>query len=368
MKAVHGNLLTTTKAEETFTRIGFTNWKKALEKGRGFEKHQLSAAHREATDRFIVIPSQTVGDIGELMLDSYYKEKYENRQILLKILENIKFLARQSLALRGNWSEETKSEVNSNFYQLLKLRALEDLRIDEWLVRKQQKYASPEIQNEILGIMALEIQRLLIRDIQGFDFISIMADETADVSNEEQLATCFRWVSNDLEVNEEFLGLHPLPSTDACTIFTVLKDILLRYNLDTSKLRGQCYDGAAAMSGSKSGVATRFKQENNKCLFTHCYGHALNLAVDDAIRQVPTLNETFGVAYEICKLVKKSLQRNTKSNAIREKTENEAKSIHKLCPTRWTVRGEALEAIVENHNELMELWEWSLDNVKVTEM
>ena len=248
MKAVHGNLLTTTKAEETFTRIGFTNWKKALEKGPDFEKHQLSAAHREATDLFIVIPSQTVGDIGELLSDSYYKEKYENRQILLKILENIKFLARQSLALRGNWSEETKSEVNSNFYQLLKLRALEDLRIDEWLVRKQQKYTSPEIQNEILGIMALEIQRLLIRDIQGSDFISIMADETADVSNEEQLATCFRWVSNDLEVNEEFLGLHPLPSKDACTIFTVLKDILLRCNLDISKLRGQCYDGAAAMS------------------------------------------------------------------------------------------------------------------------
>ena len=122
------------------------------------------------------------------------------------------------------------------------------------------------------------------------------------------------------------------------------------------------------MSGSKSGVATRFKQENNKCLFTHCCGHALNLVVGDAIKQVPTLNETFGVAYEICKLVKKSPQRNTKLNAIHEKTENEAKSIHKLCPTRSTVRGEALEAIVENHNELMELWEWSLDNVKVTEM
>lgn len=31
MKAVHGNLLSSTKAEETFTRVGFNNWKKALE-------------------------------------------------------------------------------------------------------------------------------------------------------------------------------------------------------------------------------------------------------------------------------------------------------------------------------------------------
>ena len=365
MKAVHGNMLSSTKAEETFTRIGYNNWKKALEKGRGFDKHELSATHKEATDRFIIIPKSTVGDIGELLSESYHKEKYENRQILLKIFENIRFVTRQSLALKGNWDEEKKCEVNSNFYQLLKLRASEDLRIDEWLTRKQQKYTSPEIQNKMLGIMALEIQRMIVKDIQSSEFFSIMADGTADVSNAEQLATCFRWVTEDLEVNEEFIGLHALPSMDAGTISNVLKDILLRCNLDINKLRGQCYDGAASMSGSKSGVATRFKEENEKCLFTHCYGYALNLSVGDAIKKVPTLDETFSVAYEICKFVKKSPQRNTKLNTIRE---NEAKSIHKLCPTQWTVRGEALEAIVENHNELMELWEWSLEHVKLTEM
>ena len=220
----------------------------------------------------------------------------------------------------------------------------------------------------MLGIMALEIQRMIVKDIQSSEFFSIMADETADVPNTEQLATCFRWVTEDLEVNEEFIGLHALSSTDAGTIFNVLKDVLLRCNLDITKLRGQCYDGAASMSGSKSGVAARFKEENEKCLFTHCYGYAVNLTVGDAIKKVPTLSETFSLAYEICKLVKKSSQRNTKLNTIREKTENEAKSIQKLCPTRWTVRGEALEAIVENHNELMEIWEWSLEHVQLTEM
>ena len=214
--------------------------------------------------------------------------------------------------------------------------------------------------------MALEIQRMIVKDIQSSEFFSIMVDETADVYNAEQLATCFRWVTEDLEVNEKFIGLHALPSTDAGTIFSVLKDILLRCNLDINKLRGQCYDGVASMPRSKSGVATRFRKKTRK--FTHCYGHALNLAVGDAIKKVLTIDETFSVAYEICKLVKKSPLRNTKLNTIREKTENEAKSIHKLCPTRWTIRGEALEAIVENHNELMELWEWSLEHVKLTEI
>ena len=43
--------------------------------------------------------------------------------------------------------------------------------------------------------------------------------------------------------------------------------------------RGQCYDGAAAMAGAKTGVATQIKAINGKCLYTHCYGHALNLAI-----------------------------------------------------------------------------------------
>jgi len=139
-------------------------------------------------------------------------------------------------------------------------------------------------------------------------------------------------------------------------------------NLKLEKSRGQCFDGAAAMAGPKSGVATRIKSLNEKCLYTHCYGHALNLAVGDVIKNVKNLTETFGTAYEICKLVKKSPKRNTKLDAIRESTENDSKSVHRLCPTRWTVRGEALESFLNNYHELMELWSWSLDEVKDTEM
>ena len=44
----------------------------------------------------------------------------------------------------------------------------------------------------MLGILALEIPRMIVKDIQSSEFFSITVDETADVSNAEQLATCFR--------------------------------------------------------------------------------------------------------------------------------------------------------------------------------
>ena len=66
--------------------------------------------------------------------------------------------------------------------------------------------------------------------------------------------------------------------------------------------------------------------------------------------------------------MKKSPQRNTKLDKIRAETQNESRGVHAFCPPRWTVRGESLEAVLNNYMELMELWEWSLDICKDTEM
>lgn len=42
--------------------------------------------------------------------------------------------------------------------------------------------------------------------------------------------------------------------------------------------------------------------------------------------------------------------------------------IRVLCPTRWTVRAEALRSILENYQVLLELWIESVHIVKDTEM
>lgn len=49
-------------------------------------------------------------------------------------------------------NEGISSEENSNFVQLLKLRSEDNPQLVEWLEKKQQKYTSPEIQNEMLQV------------------------------------------------------------------------------------------------------------------------------------------------------------------------------------------------------------------------
>ena len=251
IKAVASNLISSGNADSVFTRYGYNNWKSATEKNKGFRKHEASASHKEAVARYISTPAEAIGDVGELLCNQHAEEKMKSRKVLLAILGNIRYLARQALPLRGNWSIETGSEENSNFYQLLKLRAEGNSEILDWLRRKDDKYTSPVIQNEILEAIALCMLRKISENIQNATFFTIMADETADISNKEQLVVCIRWVDENFAVHEDFIAMYPLERTTADHIVAVLKNCLISMHLRIENARGQCYDGASTMAGEK---------------------------------------------------------------------------------------------------------------------
>ena len=54
--------------------------------------------------------------------------------------------------------------------------------------------------------------------------------------------------------------MHPLEDTSAVHIVLVSKDILMVMNLKIGNARGQCYDKASAMAGTKSRAATKLKR------------------------------------------------------------------------------------------------------------
>ena len=105
------------------------------------------------------------------------------------------------------------------------------------------KYQSPEITSEI--IMAHTALQSLLADINSRPWFSLMADETRDISNRQQLVVCLRWVSENYEVFEDMIGLVQLKNTTAECIHMSLKDCLLRLGISFEKCRGQAYDGAS---------------------------------------------------------------------------------------------------------------------------
>ena len=70
--------------------------------------------------------------------------------------------------------------------QLLKLCGEDDSRVLEWLKRKMDKYTSPEMQNEIISIMANTVLHQIASSIHSSPFYTVMDDETTDVSNQSK--------------------------------------------------------------------------------------------------------------------------------------------------------------------------------------
>ena len=76
-----------------------------------------------------------------------------------------------------------------------------------------------------------------------------MGDGTQDTRKVEQEALCVRYVDDDLQPKEAFVGLFSTTSSTGQAMGDMINDAMLRLNLPSSQLRGQAYDGAANMSG-----------------------------------------------------------------------------------------------------------------------
>ena len=152
------------------------------------------------------------------------------------------------------------------------------------------RYRSPECVNEMIEITAHKALRSLISDVQLHKWYSILADETRALSNREQMVICLRWVSNEYEVFEDLIGIVQLDNITSDTIYSALKDSIVRLGLDFTDCRGQGYD---VVQGHVKGVAKSFKDEHPAAISVHCLVHCINLCLQEVTR--------------ICKCIKESL-------------------------------------------------------------
>ena len=74
----------------------------------------------------------------------------------------------------------------------------DDPSLLEWIRKKTDEFTSPEIQNEILKIMALKLLRTIAAGIHESPYSTVMIDETTDITKKEQCTVCIRWVNKNL--------------------------------------------------------------------------------------------------------------------------------------------------------------------------
>ena len=111
------------------------------------------------------------------------------------------------------------------------------------------------------------------------------------------------------------------------------------------------------MSGLRNGVAAQVQKLEPRAIYTHCYGHSLNLAAGDTITRCTVLKKVLDITYEMSKLIKYSPKRDAMFSKLKDELQPECPGIRVLCPTRWTVRADSLKSVLDNYTVLQCLWE-----------
>jgi hypothetical protein len=255
----------------------------------------------------------------------------KNRDVVLRIINIVLHLAKQSIAFRGDKSEAAYTLDSScnhgNFLEEVKSRAVFDpvLRnhLDRIIVKSQQRHeANPTSRgrgslNTFLSkstfVKILEIVKTMILErireevaTHGGKF-SFSMDGCQDVSVKEQMATVIRYVNEYGPVKRLI---------DITAVTSSASESLLKHSIKVlstvaiiGNMVGYSFDGAGNMSGIKTGLQARLKELVPESIFQHCYSHVLNLALEKACNCVGEAVAFFDLMRETASTISESYKR-----------------------------------------------------------
>ena len=218
-------------------------------------------------DNLVQTDADKSNDVRNALNSSRQKGVEENRNRLSHIIRTIEFCGRQEILLRGHRDASAFSlnETDCNdgvFKAALRPRVEAADKQTSDLFSKaphNTSYLSRRVQNQTISLMGYAIKMPILSDISQCKYFSILADETTDVSQTEQLSLSVRFIK-DTNVHEEFLCFVPVSSTTGKDLASPILTQLSQLGLNLEHMRGQGYDGASNMSGKYSGVQARVKE------------------------------------------------------------------------------------------------------------
>ncbi|KAL6184266.1 hypothetical protein ACLB2K_045670 [Fragaria x ananassa] len=260
--------------------------------------------------------------IDKVLQHQISKETKHWRKILRRLFSIVKYLAKQSLAFRGN-NERIYEESNGNFMALVEMVAEWDSTLKEHIRRKQNHeiqyhYLSHKVQNELIKEVASEIK--------GVSTIPI-------------------------KVHEYFVEFLVVNDTTGQGLFEELQNVLHHLDLDIDNVRGQAYDNGSNMKGKHKGVQRKLLDINPRAFYTPCGFHSLNLTLSDVAKYCDKADLFFGVVQRIYTLFADSTKR---WKILTDNISEKGFTLKSLSTTRWESRIDSVKAIVPQAPEIRE--------------
>ena len=322
----------------------FQNWKKAIER---FRVHDKSDCHRHAIAKIHMKRTQNVEARLKLQLSAAQKTA---QQVLSLLFASVQYLGQQGFPLRGHENKD------GGLYNLVHHRAKTDRSTDVIrFIEGRSNWLSPVIQNEVIEMFGRSLLLDITNELKDADFIGLVADGTTDQSSSEQFSLCLQYVDTNMATANAFVGFYDVASSTGEALALVVKDVLLRFNIPMTKLSGFSFDTAANMSGRHKGVQRRLKDLNPTCVYIPCVNHSLDLVLQEAARDIPTVADILDFVKGVANAVNESAKRTNLHKSLFKDGEVVKKPLS-IAPTRWCVRASAMARLLGLYKHMLDVF------------
>ena len=291
---------------------------------------------------------------------AHNKKVEKNRKLMERFIDTVVLLGKQEQAFRGH-EEKSDSNNRGNYIEtvlyLSKYDTLMDTHLEQCSSIQNPIFSglSSDIQNDLIHSIATVLKLEIKVQVSKARFVSIMIDETPDVSHREQLSAVLRYLSEE-GIEERFLGFFDVSGCrNADQLTKHILDILDIFSCK-DKLIGQSYDGAAVMSGEVGGVKKKVLDACPMANFIPCYAHVLNLVLSRSLENISELKVFFGSINTIVRFFNKSTKR---SNLLKQIANRRMPGVSE---TRWHYHSRIINVILNCRLDIIETFNRIIDN------
>ena len=217
------------------TNNGFSDWKHAAGKNGILQGHAGCHSHVLAMQSWNQYKQNKRLAISiENHLDpTRCKQICNNRHYLKSVAETLLLTSHLEINFHGN--DESKSSLNrGNVLEIFSVIAKHNRIVQDYINKgpKNATYLSPDIQNLILQIMGKMIRGSICDEVQQAGYFSLLADETKDLSKQEQPAIVLTYLDKEGTINERFLTFVEATNLNAVSLSNYLIKVLEDNGLD----------------------------------------------------------------------------------------------------------------------------------------
>ena len=231
---------------------------------RRFQRHEKSKTHIKAV---LMKTNARMEEALNSTDKSSRQEKQETNELyIMKLIKIVHFLARNNLPVKELYPKIIKFLAEELSEPVIK-QYLESSA-------KNSTYESTDSCDSFLVSINSYLKNTTNERIISANDIVVFSDEATSFARKEMMGV---FISSFDESSKsfmlDFISLVSVSSTKSEILMEKLKEIMMDCGIDIKKTRFVCFDGTNAMSGEKSGVQRRYRNDAPFSIYVNCRCH-----------------------------------------------------------------------------------------------